>query len=133
MKVVYIAHPISGEVSKNINKIASIVRQINKTEPHIVPFVPYLVDCIALKDHIPDERKRGITNSIELFNRRFIDELWLYGDKISDGMWGEIELCQSLGIRVVPQTPQTHKAFYKLGKLRSIIKNIFKKDNHELQ
>jgi hypothetical protein len=124
MKVVYIAHPISGDVTGNISKIVEIVRKVNKSEPDVVPFVPYLADCLAMQDHIPEERQRGMSNTQELFRRTFIDEIWLYGDKISVGMWDEIRLGQSLGIRIVPQTPQTHRAFYRPSLIKSITVNI---------
>lgn len=40
MKTAYIAHPVSGDVKGNVEKIIAIVRHINLTEPDIVPFVP---------------------------------------------------------------------------------------------
>jgi hypothetical protein len=109
MKVVYICHAISGDVQGNLEKIKNIVREINLTEEDVVPFAPYWLDCHALDDSIPEERERGIKNDHELFNRGFIDELWLYGDKISAGMWAEIRLAQSKKIKVVCKTPETHR------------------------
>jgi hypothetical protein len=120
MKVVYIAHPISGDVKGNISKIIEIVRKINIEHPNIVPFVPYLADCLAMRDNIPEERERGIENARILFERRFIDEIWLYGDRLSNGMVNEIILGISLGIRIVPQTPQTHRALYKPFNLKPV-------------
>ena len=35
MKVVYIAHPISGDIQGNLEKIRQIARIINLTEPDI--------------------------------------------------------------------------------------------------
>lgn len=101
MKIAYIAHPISGDISGNLEKIRQIVREINLNEPDVVPFAPYWLDCHALDDNIPEERERGIKNDHELFNRGFIDELRLYGDMVSNGMRAEIELAESLGIPVV--------------------------------
>ncbi len=107
MIVAYIAHPISGDIVRNLMKIQEIVRNINLTEPDIVPFVPYYADCVALDDNNPFERERGIKNDIELFKRGFIDELRLYGDKVSSGMLKEIELAKSLNIPVISMTPET--------------------------
>lgn len=107
MKVVYIAHPISGDIKANINRILTIVREINIEQPDIIPFAHYIVDCQALDDDIPAERERGIKNDTELFKRKFIDELWLYGQKISKGMWAEIRLCNELGIPVRAKTSST--------------------------
>ena len=86
MKVAYIAHPISGDPEGNIAKILDIVRSINLLEPDVVPFAPYIVDCQALDDQNPEERERGIQNDIALFRKGFIDEVRLYGDRISMGM-----------------------------------------------
>lgn len=101
MKIVYIAHPISGDVENNLKKIIDIIRDINMTCDDVVPFAHYWVDCHALDDTIPEERMRGITNDQEFFSRRFIDELWLFGDRISIGMRAEIEICISLNIPIV--------------------------------
>lgn len=101
MKIVYIAHPIGGDVRNNLEKIIGIIREINLNTPNVVPFAHYWVDCHALNDDIPEERQRGINNAMELFSRKFIDELWLYGDRISNGMLAEIEACDRLNIPVV--------------------------------
>lgn len=107
MKVAYIAHPISGDVEGNIIKILDIVRSINLLEPDVVPFAPYIVDCQALDDATPKERERGIKNDIALFRKGFIDEVRLYGDRISNGMKHEIDLAMELGIMVRPMGVQT--------------------------
>lgn len=101
MKIVYIAHPISGDIAGNLEKIRQIVRQINLQYSDVVPFAPYWVDCHALDDNDPEERQRGITNDQEFFLRKVIDEVWLFGDRISGGMQTEIELANALGIPVV--------------------------------
>lgn len=114
MKIVYIAHPISGDIKGNIQRILTIVRQINLEHKDVIPFAHYLVDCQALDDDIPEERQRGIANDTELFKRKFIDELWLYGDKISNGMRAEINLCMELGIPVMAKTSSTEMQLFGL-------------------
>lgn len=111
MKVAYIAHPISGDSDGNIQKILKIVRYINRHSCDYVPFAPYIVDCLALDDSIQEERERGIENDIALFNKGFIDEVWLYGDRISTGMSREIELAHKLNISVKPMTKATKGAY----------------------
>ena len=100
MKIVFIAHPISGDIKGNLDKIIKIIRTLNLYEPDIVPFAPYWVDCHALDDDIPAERERGIKNDKEFFYRGVIDELWLFGDRISAGMQAEIDLANELKIPV---------------------------------
>lgn len=100
MKIIYIAHPISGDVAGNLRKIKQIVRMINLEYPDVVPLVPYYVDCLALDDSNPIERQRGIDNDTAILKSGLINEMWLYGDRISNGMRAEIELAKSMGMPV---------------------------------
>ncbi len=108
MKIAYIAHPIGGDVKGNIDKILQIIRHINLTEPDVVPFAPYIPDCLIMDDGHPEERKRGIANDIALIKAGFISECRLYGPRISPGMQAEKELFESLGVPVRDMTSQ-HK------------------------
>jgi hypothetical protein len=116
MKIVYIAHPIAGDPKRNAERVKQIVRRINLTTEMIVPFAPYLVDLEVLDDNNPRQRKRGIKNDHELLMRGFIDELWLYGQRISQGMLEEAKLCIRLGIPVVAMS---HKAEEEYGKIHT--------------
>lgn len=100
-KVIYIAHPISGDIAGNLRSIRAIGRKLNMSNPNIVPFAPYYFDVCCLDDNHPLERERGIQNDIALFERGCIDEVHLYGDKISEGMKAEILLAKRLGIPVI--------------------------------
>lgn len=113
MKVAYIAHPVSGDVKGNIAKIIAIVREINLTEPDVIPFVPYLADLYALDDNNPAERQRGIKNDIALLKRGFIDELRLYGNRISNGMRAEIDLAEEMDIPVLGMSLAMEKIQFK--------------------
>lgn len=99
MKIAYIAHPVSGDLKGNLEKIRLIVRTINLNEPNVLPFAPYWLDCHALDDSNLKERERGIKNDHELFRRSFIDEVWVYG--ISPGVLIEIDLANELHIPVI--------------------------------
>lgn len=116
-KIVYIAHPIGGDVENNLKDLIRILRIINtNTHPfgqhfkddynfeNIVPCAPYYADIIALDDNNPLERRRGIENDVELINRFPFDELWLTGDKISFGMSEEIKLFKLLGKPIIDYT-----------------------------
>ena len=110
MKIAYIAHPISGDIKGNLKRIELIGRKIILEEPEVVPFVHYFFDCYALDDDIPEERERGIKNGIALMRKKgFIDEVRLYGDKISTGMSYEVNLALELGIKVVAMTEATKR------------------------
>lgn len=107
MKKIYIAHPISGDIPGNLEKIRLIVRDLNLTRSDIVPLAPYWLDCHALDDTNPKERDRGIANDIAILRSGLIDEMWLYGDRISNGMAHEIELAKLMGIPVYSKSSGT--------------------------
>ena len=111
MKIIYIAHPVSGDVNGNIIKIISIVREINMMCPEIVTLVPYLADLYALDDNVPNERQRGIKNDIAVLKSGLINEVWLYGDKISTGMQEEIKLAKELNIPIKAMSKETKILF----------------------
>ena len=102
MKVIYIAHPISGDVAGNLKKIIRISRKINLKEPNVVPFAPYYLDCLSLNDNSIKERERGIRNDHFLIKKGFIDEIRLYGNRISKGMREEVRIGRELGIIIIP-------------------------------
>ena len=106
MKIVYIAHPVGGDVKGNIKKIVEIGREINMNNQGVVPIAPYIFDLLCLNDDVQEERARGMANGEALFLRKFIDEVWVYGDRISSGVRSEILMARELGIPVIPKTKQ---------------------------
>jgi hypothetical protein len=114
MKIVYIAHPISGDIKGNLEKIRLIVRHINLSNLDVVPFAPYWLDCHALDDTVLQERERGIRNDEEFFIRGVIDELWLYGDRISNGMRHEITKALNCAIPVIAADPRLEQEANKI-------------------
>lgn len=107
MKIAYIAHPISGDVEGNLKRIQKIVRQINLTLNHIVPFVPYFADCIVLDDADERERARGLANDLAILRSGIVDYLWLYGPEITRGMRSEMAVAREHGIMVLPMSRGT--------------------------
>ena|SRR4030042_1948242 len=117
MKIVYICHPVSGDVMGNIEKIMKIIRDINLSSEDVVPFAPYLGDLLALDDNKPEERSRGILNDIAILRSGIINELWCYGDRISAGMKEEINLAFNMGVPVKAMDPRLPDiTFYTPGK-----------------
>jgi len=115
LKTVYPAHPISGDVEGNLNRVRKIARDLHFM-PGVMPVVPYLSDCAGvLDDSIPEERAMGIGSAEEYFKRGMIDEVWLYGPKISNGMKGEILLAWDYGLPVLPKTQETDLALDRLS------------------
>lgn len=111
MKIVYIAHPIGPvnpidsndakkQIANNLESVKQIVRYINMTMPDVVPCAPYWLDCHALDDTNPEERERGIKNDKALIRSGVFSELWLFGDRISNGMADEIAEFEKMGLKV---------------------------------
>ncbi|WP_306642613.1 DUF7768 domain-containing protein [Sanyastnella coralliicola] len=113
MKVAYIAHPIGGDVENNLAKIRDIVRNVNLTEKEVVPFAPYYADVVSLDDAVPEERNRGLQNDHHLLDIGIIDELRLYGGRISEGMMAEAQLAHRKGIQVIPMCHHTRIEWYE--------------------
>ena len=109
MKIAYIAHPIGGDVEKNLSKIRDIVITVNLKEKDVIPFVPYYSDVVSMDDNNPTERAKGFRNNMHLL--KLCDELRLYGNKISNGMKIEIERAKELGKPIIPMTELTKIEF----------------------
>lgn len=98
-KIVYIAHPISGNYLTNMDNIMDIYTEIVRTHSDVIPFVPYFITVQALNDLDPKDREIGFEHNKEFFQRKMIDELWFYG--LSKGVETEIAWANEFGIKVV--------------------------------
>lgn len=98
-KIVYIAHPVSGDMyNTNIQNIKKIYRDL-AIEGEVTPFVPYLASLSCLDDWFPPERVVGIRINKVFFERKTFDELWIYGK--SKGVNEEILWANEFGIPVI--------------------------------
>lgn len=100
-KIVYIAHPLSGDLSNNIKKILEICNKVHKEDDNIIPFAPYLVSIQYLNDNIKEDRELGIEANKIHFKRKTFDELWVFGDFISKGVEEEIKLAKEFNIPII--------------------------------
>lgn len=121
-KIVYIAHPISGAVEKNIKLIIEICKKHLSSE--IFPFAPYLAFLLFLNNESIKDYSIGIWMNKQFFKTKFIHELWLFGDRISDGMKEEIKWALKYKIPIIAKTTETKKA---LKQLMSTKKGAIKK------
>jgi hypothetical protein len=99
-KIVYIAHPIGGDVENNLKQLRSIYTVLT-LQNEVIPFIPYYATVMSLDDNNPTARKWGFEHNEAIFNSGIIDEVWLFGPKISNGMQTEIEWAKKLNIPVV--------------------------------
>ncbi len=112
-KTAYLAHPVGGDVSRNITAILNIMKDISHERDDIVPIAPYITALLYLDDDIKSERALGIEENALYFQKAFIDEIILAGPTISAGMEDEIEKAYELGIPITCHNPKLKKKLKK--------------------
>lgn len=96
-KIVYIAHPIGGDVEGNLKSIQEIYAVISRTRPDIIPFCPYYATVKSLDDSIPADRSIGMEHNKVFFEQGIIKELWWF-KRVSTGVGQELEWCDEFNI-----------------------------------
>lgn len=95
MKKVYICASLGGNVEDNLQRVKKYTEYALKCGT--APVVPHFY-ALCLNDSIPKEREIGMAAGLSLL--WFCDEMWIFGDEVSEGMRGEIQFCQNLNIRM---------------------------------
>lgn len=95
MKKVYICSPLGGNVSANIENAKRYAQYAFKCG--MAPVVPHFY-ALILDDSKVDERKLGMQAGISLL--WVCDEVWVFGNEITDGMKKEIRFAEKLNINV---------------------------------
>lgn len=111
-KTVFIGHPIGGDIKGNAEKVLKICSEVHTKD--IIPVAPYLISLQYLNDEVVEDRKLGMQANQECFHRRYVDELWLFGDRISAGMEKEILLAKEMQIPIIPKTEGTKRDLKKI-------------------
>ena len=63
----------------------------------VAPVVPHFY-ALCLDDDIPKEREIGRQTGMSLL--WFCDEMWVFGDRITQGMQDEILFCKNMKIKI---------------------------------
>lgn len=85
--LVYICAPLSGNISKNISKAQGYCRYAIGNG--YIPIAPHLYFPQFMDDCNPKERKLALFMDIVLLTK--CEQIWVFGDEISNGMGIEIE------------------------------------------
>ena len=94
MRKVYVCAPLGGNVESNLKKVRTYTEYALRCGT--APVVPHFyAEC--LDDNDPKDREIGLAAGLSLL--WFCDELWIFGEEITEGMKSEIQLCKSLHIR----------------------------------
>lgn len=95
MKKVYICSPIGGNIKENLQKVKKYTRYALMCGT--APVVPHFY-ALCLNDNIPKEREIGMAAGLSLL--WFCDEMWIFGDEVTESMKAEMQFCKSLNIPV---------------------------------
>ena len=117
MRIIYIAHPIAGNVEANLKSIRAIVKDINEKYHDVVPLVSYYADVVSLGDDVPELRARGIKNGLAIIKKKeFLDEMWVFGKVISPGVKKEIITALECKIPVLAKNPMIYDEVEEIKK-----------------
>ena len=94
MKKVYICAPLGGNVSENLMKAKQYTEYALKCG--VAPVTPHFY-ALCLNDRDPKEREIGRAAGMSLL--WFCDEVWIFGNEVTDGMKAEIDFCRSLNLK----------------------------------
>ncbi|KLU65693.1 hypothetical protein DEAC_c23230 [Desulfosporosinus acididurans] len=93
MKIVYICSACKGDKNKNLAKVRGY--SLFAIKQNCIPIAPHVFDTPLN----PDTPKEQSVRDIELMS--LCQELWAFGNELSDGMKTEIKAAEHLGIPVM--------------------------------
>jgi len=96
MKLIYVCSPYRGDVELNVARACRYCRFVYTQGA--VPFAPHLHNTQFLDDCIPNEREAGILLGLHML--QYCDELWIFGDKLTEGMASELKAARQRNITV---------------------------------
>ena len=94
--LVYIASPFTGDTEYNISRARGYCRFTVRCG--CIPLAPHLLYPQFMDEHDPDSRKLGLFFGRVLLGK--CQELWVFGDKVSEGMSYEIRKAQKHNIPI---------------------------------
>lgn len=105
-KTVMIVHPMTGDIEGNLKKVDAICRAIHGSE--IIPVFPsYTTRRYLTPD--PKDRELAKTHIEEYLKRGFVDEVWVYGNRVTEGMMRVILTAMEYNIPVVSKSRETQE------------------------
>lgn len=94
MKKVYICAPLGGNVYENLERVKRYAKYALLCGT--APVVPHFY-ALCLDDSKPKEREIGMAAGLSLL--WFCDELWQFGDEVTEGMAAELQFCKNLNVK----------------------------------
>ena len=96
MKLIFICSPYNGNTKLNVARAERYCRFAYTQGA--VPIAPHLHNPRFLDDSIPEERQAGIQLGIEILRRA--NEIWVFGNRLTEGMEAELRAAQQMKIPV---------------------------------
>ena len=93
-KLIYVCSPVKGDIEENITRAKDYCKTV--LIMGYIPIAPHVAFDGILNDKVQQERETALAIGLELVKR--CDEVWVFGNVISEGMQGEIELAKQIGI-----------------------------------
>ena len=95
MRKVYVCAPLGGNVESNLKKVRTYTEYALRCgTASVVPH--FYAEC--LDDNNPKDREIGLAAGMSLL--WLCDEVWVFGDTVTEGMRAELKFCKNLNIRV---------------------------------
>ena len=96
IKLVYVCSPLRGDIKRNISRANGYCRFV--ATQRVVPIAPHTIFTQYLDEEILEERQLGMQMGLELL--KHCSELYVFGNRVSDGMLEEMEAAKRLGIPI---------------------------------
>ena len=105
-RVVYICSPCNPRATGELGR-KRLERNLRNAEwysraavaSHATPIAPHLLFTRFMDEFSPGERNLGLELAAEVLKR--CDELWVFGDHISEGMQAEIDLAKKRNMPII--------------------------------
>jgi len=94
--LVYVCSPYRDDTQSNAERAKGYCRFV--INQNAVPFAPHLLYPQFLDDSDRDERDIGLRCGTAILKR--CDQLWVFGDRVSKGMAGEIAAAKKRGLPI---------------------------------
>lgn len=101
MKVVYLCHPVSGDIEANLRSARDWVRWA-ETYHDVAIVASWIIECEIWDDNNPTHRAAGLCRDLAVLER--CDEVWLVGPRVSEGMQREANHGLDVGLEVYDYT-----------------------------
>lgn len=112
LKKIYVCSRLAGDIENNIEKAKGYARFVAK-ECGAIPIAPHIYFTQFLDDNLPEDRAFGTMAGLMLLSD--CDELWYFGDSVSQGMVREIIAAKEQGIPVRYVSDQEIKTITENG------------------